>query len=105
MKKIFHVKVDGTVRDMGPGGRDSLTLKQLQEMVGGYVQEVRLPDGSILGCNEEGLLDKLPVNDTISRIWREQFPFEKYPGNNMAFFTGILGDCYLITDREIDTTA
>lgn len=42
-----------------------MSLKSMQEIVGGYIEIVRLPQlpsGYILICNEDGLLRDLPVN-------------------------------------------
>jgi hypothetical protein len=41
--------------------KDNL-LKQLQALVGGYVEVVNLGYGKILLVNEEGLLENLPPN-------------------------------------------
>lgn len=37
-------------------------LTALQEVVGGYLEVVRLPNDIVLWCNEEGLLQGLPQN-------------------------------------------
>jgi hypothetical protein len=37
-------------------------LSALQEVVGGYIEAVSLPNGIVLWCNEEGLLEGLPQN-------------------------------------------
>jgi hypothetical protein len=54
-------------------------LAEMQKLVGGYVQEVPL-FGRYKGqacqayCNEEGKLRNLPVNETATRLWKEQVP-------------------------------
>jgi hypothetical protein len=37
-------------------------LETLQKIVGGYIELVRLPDGTDIYANEEGLLNSLPPN-------------------------------------------
>ena len=48
--------------------KEEISLKSAQETVGGYVERVVCPDGSILLVNEEGLLHGLPVNKEASAI-------------------------------------
>jgi hypothetical protein len=43
-------------------------LKQLQDMVGGYIEIVRLSDGRQLVVNEDGLSLELPVNHVASTL-------------------------------------
>ena len=38
------------------------TLEQMQEIVGGYIEMIGLPDGRHMILNEEGKLKSLPVN-------------------------------------------
>lgn len=40
-------------------------LKTMQDMVGGYIQAVYLPDGVALVCNEEGKFAGLPPNRAL----------------------------------------
>ena len=44
----------------------SPTLDQMQEMVGGNVEIIFLPDGRQMVCDEEGMLKKLPINGRAS---------------------------------------
>lgn len=61
------IYVNGAVLDIGRGP----TLEKLQEVVGGYVEAVPIPnsDGSgVLLVNEEGLLKGLGINQIASVI-------------------------------------
>ena|SRR5579864_3114881 len=40
-------------------------LKTLQDLVGGFIEMVRLPNGLVLLCNEEGLMRRLPVGFAV----------------------------------------
>lgn len=40
-------------------------LKSMQEVVGGYIEEVMLDDGTVLICNEEGKLRGLKPNRRV----------------------------------------
>ena len=46
------------------------TLKEKQDAVGGYIELVRLHDGSFLVVNEEGLMKQLAHNKDIQRSIR-----------------------------------
>jgi hypothetical protein len=43
-------------------------LQRKQELVGGYIELVHLNEGKVLIVNEEGLLDRLPLNVEASRL-------------------------------------
>ena len=44
------------------------TLKEKQEAVGGYIELIRLYDGSFLVVNEEGVYNALELNEKASEI-------------------------------------
>lgn len=70
-------------------GPEFLTLKQMQEFVGGYIEHVRTTIAHrALICNEEGVLKNLPVNAEATKL--------VYPGTLMV--RGLRGDCLLITN-------
>ena len=50
---------------MRPEGAE-WTLEELQSIVGGYIEVIRLPDERILIVNEEGRLRNLPPNPAAS---------------------------------------
>jgi len=43
-------------------------LRELQEIVGGYIQPIYLGNGEVMIVNEEGLMIGLPHNQVASRI-------------------------------------
>jgi hypothetical protein len=50
-------------------GVDISTLKEMQELVGGYIEIVYLPEGKCLIINEEGLLLGLPLNQQATELY------------------------------------
>ena len=44
------------------------SLKDLQKMVGGYIETVTLDNGVVLICNEEGRIRNMPYNFTLRRM-------------------------------------
>jgi len=43
-------------------------IKGLQDLVGGYVQEVHILDGGVMLVDEDGLMKQLPPNPWATRI-------------------------------------
>jgi len=48
---------------------DISSLEKMQNLVGGYIQIVYLEEQRMLIVNEEGLLNKLPINDNASELY------------------------------------
>tara|TARA_Y100000310_G_scaffold318729_1_gene373146 strand:- start:96 stop:350 length:255 start_codon:yes stop_codon:yes gene_type:complete len=79
-------KTDNTVEAVKPKQGESFSLKELQGYVGGYIELVKLRDGTNLVVNEEGLMRRLPVNEEASHI-----------ANRV-----IVGDALLVHSGEVD---
>ena len=94
------IKTDGTITEVKPINGKSFSLKELQGFVGGIVEIVPLPSGKEMCVNEEGKLNGLPKNEEATKIWKEEYPIEKYPVNNDEL---IVGDALLVEDlSELD---
>jgi len=63
------------------------TLKEKQDAVGGYIELIRIHDGSFLVVNEEGVYNSLEINEKASEV------------SNMH----IVGDAIHLTDADIQT--
>lgn len=80
------IKADGTHTDIVGAGVDGrLTLEQMQEAVGGYIEPVP-GSGLTAFCNEDGR------------------QLELRPNLNASIFFGqeLLGDVIVLTDREVE---
>lgn len=70
MKKIkvikFPVDSDPLVIDIDAAKDDESILAAMQEIVGGLLELVRLPDGLDLWCNEEGVLLGMTPNRIVA---------------------------------------
>lgn len=64
-------KTDGTEENIQPKNGKDFKLKELQPVVEGYIEIVRLRDGRLMIVNEEGMLMKLPYNRIASQIARQ----------------------------------
>jgi len=59
---LFPVGEDPKVMDIAKG------LQPMQDLVGGYIENVTLEDGVGLICNEEGKLTGLPLNRPVPEL-------------------------------------
>ena len=62
--------MDGTVTPHSPSeGNSTFSLKELQEVVGGFIELVNdLPHGQVMVVNEDGRMLQLGLNDKASQI-------------------------------------
>ena len=49
--------------------KEFVSLQEMQEIVGGYIEFVYLPNNLILVVNEEGKLNNYPVNETVTSFF------------------------------------
>lgn len=66
MAQILYV--DGTTQEVQPQNGRSFTLKEAQQIVGGYVEVIRTHDGRILIVHEEAKLLDMPRNAQATRL-------------------------------------
>jgi hypothetical protein len=67
----FHLKTDGTGIPIRPHGGKEFTLGELQQLVGGYIEMLRLSTGLLMVMNEDGLRLGLPLNVAASDIAKQ----------------------------------
>ena len=58
--------------------KNTPTLKEAQDFVGGMVECITFPNGDLLIVNEEGKLKQLPLNPEATLLWRITFTKDKY---------------------------
>ena len=68
--------------------KNTPTLKEAQDFVGGMVECVRWPNGDLLIVNEEGKLMQLPLNPEATTLWRATFTKDKYAFGYDDFVVG-----------------
>ena len=66
----YHLKANNEAPLIEPEG-ETWTLKELQELVGGYIEIVAAPNhpGRVLVINEEGKLKGLPFNKNATDLY------------------------------------
>lgn len=67
-KIAMWIKADGQTIPVVPLKGKKFTLKEVQDMVGGYVERLRLPHAEVMLVNEDGLAMGLAANDAASRL-------------------------------------
>lgn len=67
MAKI--IKVNGAIIDVEPKNGKDFSLKELQSIVGGYIDIIHLKSGNILVVNDEGAINGSCINLRASKIY------------------------------------
>lgn len=79
------------------GKQKALTLKQMQEAVGGYIEHVYGPNGNLLMVvNEEGQFIDAPVNEPARTLIANAY------GTSVASVINIRGNVLLVKDLGDD---
>ena len=68
--------------------KNTPTLKEAQDFVGGMVECITWPNGDLLIVNEEGKLNQLPLNPEATLLWRMTFTRDKYAFGYDDFVVG-----------------
>lgn len=69
---------NGDFQETQPNNGSTFELEELQEVVGGYIEIVRLNDGRVIIVNEDGLSLNLPVNIEATNILRRDHSTTQY---------------------------
>ena len=77
-----------------------LSLKEMQDIVGGYI-EVAYDDGKTqIICNEEGKMRGLPINETATEIWHDKL--SKFNSNpNYIPLDYLVGTVLILRDKAL----
>ena len=78
IKTAKIVYPDKDSEDYTPKNGRTFELEEMQEIVGGYIEIIRLNDGRIIVVNEEGLPQGLPVNIEATNILRRDHSTAQY---------------------------
>ena len=67
------LKANGDSFVLGPANGREFTLKEVQAVVGGYIEAVSIPRSTrTMWVNEEGLLKGLPLNEEASQLAKQR---------------------------------
>ena len=68
--------------------KNTPSLKEAQDFVGGMVECITWPNGDLLIVNEEGKLIGLPLNPEASLLWKITFDNDNYVTGRKDFVVG-----------------
>ena len=68
--------------------KNTPTLKEAQDFVGGMVECITWPNGDLLIVNEEGKLMNLPLNPEATALWRATFDNDNFVTGRKDFVVG-----------------
>lgn len=72
----------GEPYEVQPKNGKYFVLKEMQEIVGGYIEIIHLGNDKLMVVNEEGKLEGLPWNDEATKMYQECVrPFDYIAGN------------------------
>lgn len=69
---------NGDFQETQPKNGSTFELEEMQDIVGGYIEIIRLNDGRVIVVNEEGLQQGLPVNIEATNILRRDHSTTQY---------------------------
>ena len=72
-KQAFIYQANGEIIPVTPKNNVSFTLKEMQDIVGGYIEIVYLKDGRIMVLNEEGKLNDLNPNSEATKLYTHDY--------------------------------
>lgn len=84
------IKTTGEKHKVSPKNGKDYKLKELKDIVDGYIEIVYLQNNEIMVVNEEGLINGLAYNSTATKIARRVYP-EAY----------IVGDVLVCKNNEV----
>ena len=82
--------------------KNTPSLKEAQDFVGGYVECITWPNGDLLIVNEEGKLMGLPLNPEATLLWKMTFDNDNYVTGRNDF---VVGPAILIKKDALNTWA
>ena len=82
--------------------KNTPTLKEAQDFVGGMVECIAWPNGDLLIVNEEGKLMGLPLNPEATALWRTHFTKETHAFGYDDF---VVGPAMVIQKNALNTWA
>jgi hypothetical protein len=68
--KAEIIRVNGDRMFVDPENKKDFKLRELQDIVSGYIQIVETTDGRLIVTNEEGKLKKLPTNGIATAYYK-----------------------------------
>lgn len=87
------IKTNGEKINVEPKDGMHYSLKEMQKIVGGYIEIIYLNDNQLMIVNEEGKIDGLDYNDEATAVLEKSYP---YSGDFIA------GDVLVCSASEVE---
>lgn len=68
--KAELIKPEGEIELIAPKNNGWFTLEELQKLVGGYIERVKLSTGKVMIVDEDGMLKGLPFNPRGTELYK-----------------------------------
>lgn len=94
--KSVEITILETSKDKGyiRNYTDNITLKEMQDIVGGYIELLPIGNEEFMVINEEGLLLNLPINKLA-----KEYLLNKSP--KLGEYYNIVGDVFIIHSKNL----
>lgn len=78
-----YINTNGLERNVTPKDGNKFSLEELQNLVGGYIERIAMPNGQAMYINEEGKFNDLPWNRRATTILKlcGLIPYDYIVGN------------------------
>lgn len=86
------IKSNGETIPVEPFDGNVYTLRELQHIVGGFVEIIQLKNGTIMVLNELGKIDGLPYNKVATEMYRD---------NYRGSYDYIVGDVLICDNKRV----
>lgn len=83
---------NGTLKEIQPQNGVKFSSKELHNLVGGYIEIIRLSSQYFMVINEEGKLQNLPYNEKATQLYM----------GYVSPFDYIVGNAVVLSTQEID---
>lgn len=90
---VTYINTSGLELDVTPKDGYKFSLEELQNLVGGYIERIAMPNGQAMYINEEGKLNDLPYNNRATTILK----LHRLIPNDY-----IVGDVVILSNEEED---
>lgn len=85
-------KANGERKEVAPENGKDFKLKELQKIVGGYIDAIGIGGDEIMVFNDEGKLMQLPYNQDATTLFRKHYNTDDF----------IVGDVLVCKDSEME---
>jgi hypothetical protein len=68
----------GESREIKPAQGNAFSVDELQQLIGGWIEPIQLPDSRFMGVNEEGKSLNLPYNQQATELARPMLRSDDY---------------------------